>query len=113
MATGAGLLEVNQFTFWLFHTGYFMEVILLSLAIAQRANIADKEKIDAQNIALTNERLARENQLRAIQLYEEQAQTKQQQIDACIAAGMDGYLSKPIDQVKLRITLSAINHQNN
>jgi len=47
-----GLIRINEWTYYSFHIGYLFEVVLLSLALADRFRLIQKEKEELQRLAL-------------------------------------------------------------
>lgn len=47
-----GLIPINEWTYYSFHIGYLFEVVLLSLALADRFRLIQKEKEELQKVAL-------------------------------------------------------------
>jgi signal transduction histidine kinase/DNA-binding response OmpR family regulator len=63
-----GILPQNTFTEYGIQLGHVLEVVLLSFALADRINLERREKFEAQEAALENERLARLEQEKYLQL---------------------------------------------
>lgn len=47
-----GLIPINEWTYYSFHIGYLFEVVLLSLALADRFRLIQQEKEELQRLAL-------------------------------------------------------------
>jgi signal transduction histidine kinase len=56
-----GMIPTSFFTIYGYQIGSALEVIILSLGLADRINLMKKEKEEAQSLAMANQRLAIEN----------------------------------------------------
>ena len=58
MFTINGVMELTFISYWALHIGVIAEVLLLSIAVAERTNLASKERYLANKLALSNEKVA-------------------------------------------------------